>query len=78
MEIHHCPKCQSAMDQGFLTSRSLDYNKPDDWVAGPPEHSLLFGTQVRGKTHYQVVSYRCQSCGLLESYAQPVSLPQAS
>jgi hypothetical protein len=57
------------MEAGFVASRSLDYTKPDDWVAGAPEKSLWFGTKVRSKDHFQITSYRCQSCGYLELYA---------
>ncbi len=67
-----CPKCAGSMQEGFFVSRSLDYAKSDEWVAGGPEPSLLFGTQVRSKQHLRIVSYRCESCGSLESYAPAV------
>lgn len=65
-----CPKCSGEMKEGFFVSRSLDYAKPDDWVEGAPEPSLLFGTRVRGKQHITVTAYRCDRCGYLESYAR--------
>jgi hypothetical protein len=57
------------MERGFVASRSLDYTKPDDWVAGSPDHSLFFGTQIRGKEHWQLLACRCVECGFVEFYA---------
>ncbi len=53
----------------FVASRSLDYTRPDDWVAGAPETSLIFGTKVHSNEHYQLSAYRCHTCGYLEFYA---------
>jgi predicted nucleic-acid-binding Zn-ribbon protein len=64
-----CPKCGSGMEQGFVASRSLDYTKPDDWVAGPPESSVWFGTKVKTKEHHQIVAHRCPRCSFVEFYA---------
>ena len=68
-----CPKCGAAMEQGFLASRSLDFTRPDDWVAGPPEHSIFYGTKVRSKEHCQIAAYRCPNDSYVEFYAP--SLP---
>jgi predicted nucleic-acid-binding Zn-ribbon protein len=67
-----CPKCGAIMEQGFLASRSLDFTRPDDWVAGPPEHSVFFGTKVKSKKHAQIEAYRCPNDHYVEFYARDV------
>lgn len=69
MPSHHCSKCQSPMAEGFVASRSLDFTRPDDWVNGAPEPSLVFGTKVRSKEHHPLVAYRCPRCSFVEFYA---------
>jgi hypothetical protein len=44
------------------------------WVAGEPETgSWLTGYSVKtqGKRVYPVITFRCDQCGYLESYARP-------
>jgi len=65
-----CPKCASAMDEGFI----LDFvthaeASPSQWVAGAPRRSALFGTKTSGKERHSIRSFRCTACGFLESYA---------
>jgi hypothetical protein len=64
-----CPKFGAAMEPGFVASRSLDFTRPDDWVAGAPESSLLFGTRVKSKEHWQLAAYRCPNDSFVEFYA---------
>jgi hypothetical protein len=40
------------------------------WVEGHPERSVWFGLKHRGKRKYSVATWRCESCGLLKSYAR--------
>jgi hypothetical protein len=40
------------------------------WVEGAPEKSFWLGTKTRGKKQVQVATYRCKTCGYLESYAR--------
>ena len=56
---HHCPKCGSRMEEGFL----LDFLGPTLWIKGPHERSFWSGTKVRGKTKRVVATYRCVDCG---------------
>ena len=65
-----CAKCGTTMERGFVASRSLDFTRPDDWVAGAPESSALFGTKVKSKEHWQISAYRCPKDGYLEFYAR--------
>ena len=39
-------------------------------VGGAPEPSIWTGTKLKGKERRPIVTYRCQRCGFLESYAR--------
>jgi hypothetical protein len=43
--------------------------RPSRWVQGAPEKSFWEGTKTRGKLQVEVRTYRCATCGYLESYA---------
>ncbi len=59
-----CPKCQGPMQEGFIFSF-----RPSRWIAGSPEPSLWTVIKISGKEQHPIQSYRCTSCGYLESYA---------
>ena len=40
------------------------------WVAGKPEFGFFGGVKVRGRTQFEVVTYRCPAGGLLESHGK--------
>ncbi len=40
-------------------------------VEGAPEKSIWVGVKLRGKTPIEIATWRCGSCGFLESYAKP-------
>lgn len=69
---NECPKCNGPMVQGFV----LDYTGGvarivSHWAAGVPRDSS-WGTGP--KLPEQVIpigTFRCSSCGYLESYAMP-------
>ena len=66
-----CAKCDGAMAEGFVIDRPAgQFVMPEDWVAGPPERSFWTGLKVGGKERHHVVTYRCEQCGYLESYAR--------
>lgn len=67
----NCPRCDGEMQEGFLLDRGdLEMRHPSVWVAGAPEKSLWLGTKIEGRPSFQISSYRCTSCGYLESYAR--------
>ena len=58
------------MNPGFLLPYSrYDQNHPTQWVEGVPQKSIWTGVAVTKKVMIPVVTYRCGSCGFLESYA---------
>ena len=69
-----CPKCGSSMESGFILEK--DYatrDKPSEWISsgvGSDIKTSLFGDKAKGQT-YPIATYRCMSCGFLESYAGP-------
>ena len=65
-----CPKCRAAMEEGFIMDLG-HYNTRtvSQWVEGEPERSIWTGLKTKDRDKYQVTTYRCVSCGFLESYA---------
>ena len=59
------------VDRGHMSVRMVP-----TWVAGALQKGWLGGLKIKGGRELPVVTYRCESCGLLESYAPP-RLPQA-
>jgi len=63
-----CPKCQSAMEEGFIpdhegrSSARVRY-----WMAGPPD-KRWWGLNTKGREKLMVMTFRCTRCGFLESY----------
>lgn len=68
-----CPECSGPMEEGFIVDRGhYEYTKPSHWVEGRAESSFWTGTKTKGKDHYRIVTYRCERCGFLKSYAPSV------
>ena len=69
-----CPDCGKRMQQGYLLERG-HHNQlaGTQWVEGAPERSFWKGLTVKNRIVLPVVTYRCESCGYLSSYARPAS-----
>lgn len=69
--LHVCPKCGGRMEQGFVVDMATgDFSfGVDKWARGLPLRSLLFKTWVL-RNAPPVGTFRCESCGYLESYAR--------
>jgi hypothetical protein len=66
-----CPKCQGEMVQGFVA----DYGESsvaavETWVEGPPKKAFWWGVKVPVLDKLPIATFRCESCGFLESYAR--------
>lgn len=70
MDSIECPKCRGRMEEGFIKDRDYGSVHASKWVEGAPEKSFWTGTKISGKHQVQVTTYRCTSCGYLESYAR--------
>jgi hypothetical protein len=67
-----CSRCGGRMEAGFLLDRG-QYGVPQktaEWVEGAPERSIWTGIKTKGREHYRVLTYRCEACGYLDSYAR--------
>lgn len=66
-----CPKCMGKMEDGFILELANQVSSAaTEWVAGAPESSFLtFGIKTSGRQRWPIQSFRCTSCGYLESYA---------
>jgi len=65
-----CLKCNSTMSNGFI----VDYmaggkRQVEKWLAGEPKPSFWHGVDIKNQSQIEVVTYRCDECGYLESYA---------
>ncbi len=65
-----CPRCAGAMEPGYLVDHGHGAVYPTAWAAGTPKWSRWLGLRVRREDKLPVTTYRCSSCGRLESYAQ--------
>ena len=66
-----CPKCKKAMSAGFLLGGNPSYYRTVvQWVDGVPQKSVWTGISIKKKLVRSVTTYRCTSCGYLESYAR--------
>lgn len=69
-----CARCQGRMDVGFVVDRAHGGAlAQQSWVEGIPEKSFWTGLKTGDRTSVSVLTYRCEKCGYLESYATPVA-----
>jgi predicted nucleic-acid-binding Zn-ribbon protein len=64
-----CPKCQGSMSEGFVVDNTHGGRAVSSWVEGAPNKSFWVGVSLSGKEPVEIVTYRCNRCGFLESYA---------
>ena len=66
-----CPKCNSSMEEGFIVDATHGGSVQSQWAEGKPQRSIWTGLKLARDAKHSVTTYRCESCGYLESYAQP-------
>ncbi|MEI2721548.1 MAG: PF20097 family protein [Gemmatimonadales bacterium] len=65
-----CPKCNGPMEEGFVLDKAhYGMPTPPEWLEGKPEVSFWSGLKTKGHDRHKVMTYRCERCGYLESYA---------
>jgi len=65
-----CPKCQGAMEKGYVADLSYGAVMQSAWTPGVPIPRRIFGGIKRNRSgNIPIVTFRCQSCGYLEAYA---------
>jgi hypothetical protein len=57
------------MEPGFVVDHTHGGVAKPEWASGEPHYSIWTGVRLKGRTRLRVITYRCVSCGLLESYA---------
>ena len=69
----NCPKCSSRMEAGFVLDQTHGGYARAPWVPGQPIPSFWTGLKVKDLQQFPVTTYRCNSCGFLESFAMSVT-----
>tara|TARA_R100000789_G_scaffold100209_1_gene109244 strand:- start:1202 stop:1471 length:270 start_codon:yes stop_codon:yes gene_type:complete len=70
-----CPKCNGEMIQGYVLDKSVGGVSSSQWAEGKPVRRTYFGFVVaeikipKSEEVIPIGTFRCQSCGYLESYA---------
>lgn len=64
-----CPKCERAMEEGYILESGQGGPSVSSWIEGPPEKSFWTGVKVRDRANLPIRTFRCTRCGYLESYA---------
>ena len=60
------------MEQGFVFAHTAHSSRRvSHWAAGPPLKSFWLGTKLPEGKLFPIGTWRCTSCGYLESYAKP-------
>lgn len=68
---YQCSKCNADMEEGFLLEKGDTVLSSQSWISGVPEKSLWSGISLKNKRIYDVKTFRCNSCGFLDSYDKP-------
>ncbi len=63
-----CPKCNGAMNQGFVADKTHGATEVAMWRPGPPERSFFSGTKLP-KDSLPMAAFCCEHCGFVEFYA---------
>jgi hypothetical protein len=63
-----CSECGGEMEAGFIADVAESSVLQQRWARGPVEKKWIGGVKV--KESLPVTTHRCQSCGLLKSYAK--------
>jgi hypothetical protein len=78
---NQCPCCSNAIRNA--QSAAVRWNRGSSqthptvqfligsWVAGVPKKGWIGGVKLKGRRMSDITTYRCTSCGYLESYATP-------
>jgi uncharacterized protein DUF6487 len=66
-----CPKCNNKMEQGFVMELTSGPRLVTHWAPGPPQKSFWSGTKMPDEGLVPIGTFRCSSCGFLESFAMP-------
>lgn len=57
------------MEEGYVLDSIATHSNPEIWTEGKKPQSVWAKLIKGDKRSFEVVTYRCVSCGYLESYA---------
>lgn len=67
-----CPKCAGSMEPGYVPDVAYGQTLQSAWAPGEPKvRRFVGGIKWRQADNTPIVTFRCQRCGYLESYARP-------
>ena len=67
-----CHKCGGEMGHGFIPGNYAHEGRVvGTWAPGEPRRSFWSGTKPPDGPEIPIATFRCASCGFLESYARP-------
>ena len=69
MAAEHCPKCDGAMQQGFVVDNTYGGRAVSHWAPGPPQKSFWVGTKLPDGT-LPIAAFRCSACGYVEFFSR--------
>jgi len=74
-ETMTCAGCGGTMEEGFMLDRvNLSSTAGQRWREGEAEFSFWGNLNMGAKRTFKVMTYRCEQCGRLESYAREESV----
>ena len=65
-----CAKCGRSMSEGFVVDQGYGTATVSTWQGGAPRKSIWLGVKQTKKDQHEISTWRCDSCGYLESYAR--------
>jgi len=69
-----CLRCGGPMEEGFVADKAhFSVPETQNWIEGAPERSRWSGLKTKDREVLAVMTYRCERCGYLESYADPAA-----
>jgi len=64
-----CGRCRVPMELGFVLDGRHEGYAQQQWSSGKPKASFWMGLKLEKDKIVQVSTWRCPTCGRLESYA---------
>jgi hypothetical protein len=66
-----CLKCKARMEKGFIADYTHGSNRMQSkWIEGDPVRSFWLELSFKGRRVLAITTFRCTSCGFLESEAK--------
>jgi hypothetical protein len=62
------------MEEGFVIDQTHGGKVQSEWAEGEPVSSFWYGgLKLKGRERHPIITFRCERCGYLESYAPATS-----